>query len=144
MCAQAEGRGQEPLRFRVETLAARINRTILNVEFVKFYHRVVLGLQNTISPTKQAKHKGTQRIYGSGDIKYNGPLVLSLIAHYISRENGADYARYGAYDIFEAEHMARDQGRNVEVVACSDVLVLYLNLSTLNHTYFRILPSKMR
>ena len=43
---------------------------------------------------------------------------MSLVAHYVTGEHGADYARDGADDVFKTVHVTCNEGRNIEVVAC--------------------------
>jgi hypothetical protein len=81
-----------------------------------------LFLQNAITTTKHAKNDSAHNIYGSCNVKNNGPFFLSLVAHYVSSKDRADYARDCAYDIFYTEHVACYEGGNIKVIACSVAL----------------------
>ena len=72
---------------------------------------------------------------------------MSLVAHDVAGEDGADDAGHGAYDVFETEHMASDEGRDVEVVACTRVslqcVVMFLmpgQAKPLTHTILTSVP----
>jgi hypothetical protein len=119
---------------------------LLMTAAVSVARAVWISLQNSITASENAKHDGAHRVYGGSNVKHKRPFVLSLVAHDVAGENGADDAGHGAYDIFETEHMAGDERRDVEVVACAESLkcvVMFLmpeQAKLLTHTHFRTPP----